>query len=228
MELRRYWDVIRRHLPLVLAVPLVVGLSALGLALLRPLTYTATSKVNLTLVSQQAAAPDQNFFRYDNYYTYLATEFAADDLVEMINGGVFAAAVARTAHDAPYSLPLDEEQAHGVLAARRVHRGLWIEVHTQRREWAAPLAQAAMETLQRDLAATPAAGAPQVQARLIENPHRVTSDRGQRLFNVALQTLLGLGFVVGLAFLREYLADRPPVAATVGGAAGVAPALGRR
>ena len=79
MELRRYWSIVRRYLPLVLAVPLLVGLGSVALYLTRPVGFTAETQVQLQLVPPQA--DERGIFRYDGYYTCLATEYTADDLV---------------------------------------------------------------------------------------------------------------------------------------------------
>ncbi len=208
MELRHYWDIIRWHWRLVLLVPLVVGLGGLALALRGPTTYTATAKVNMTLIAPRAATPAPGGPGYDDYHAYRATEYAIDDLVEAVNGNVFAAAVARTAQGAPVPLPLGPQEVRGALAGRRVHRALVIQAQTQRREWAAPLVRAAVQTLERELPNMAGEGQPQLRMQLIDEPHQVTSDWPRRRFNIALWTALALAAAIGLAFLIESFADR--------------------
>ncbi len=208
MELRHYWDIIRWHWRLVLLVPLVVGLGGLALALLGPTTYTATARVNVTLIAPRAATPAPGGPGYDDYHAYRATEYAVDDLVEVVNGNVFAAAVARTAQGMPVPVPLGPQEVRGALAGRRVHRTLVLQAQTQRREWAAPLVGAAVQTLEQQLPKMAGEGQPQLQTRLIEEPRQVTSDWPRRRFNVALQTALALAAAIGLAFLIESFADR--------------------
>ena len=53
-------------------------------------------------------ANDPNFYTYANYYNFLATEYAIDDLVEVVNGNVFADAVTQTLQGPDFNLPLKE------------------------------------------------------------------------------------------------------------------------
>ena len=209
MELRRYWEIVWRRWPVVLAVPLLVAAGSLALFLSRPVTYTSRARIQLTLVPQQADNP--NFFRYNDYYKYLATEYAADDLVEVLNGNVFTDAVARTLQGPDFTLPIGAEQIRGALDVTRKHRVLQIEATTGEREWAVALARAAALTLQRDPLQYFAHGDSGVKVDaaplVIEQPLAAQSNRVRSLFNIAVQTLLGLVAGVGLAFLLEYLDD---------------------
>ena len=209
MELRRYWEIVWRRWPVVLAVPLLVATGSLALFLSRPVSYTARAKVQLTLVPQQADSRD--FFRYNDYYKYLATEYAADDLVEVLNGNVFTDAVARTLQGPDFNLPIGVEQIRGALDVTRKHRVLQIEATTGEREWAVALARAATLTFQRDPLKYFSHGDSGVTVDaaplVIDEPLAARSNRIRSLFNIAVQTLLGLVAGVGLAFLLEYLDD---------------------
>jgi capsular polysaccharide biosynthesis protein len=209
MELRRYWEIVWRRWPVVLAVPLLVAAGSLALFLSRPVSYTAKARVQLMLVPQQA--DERDFFRYDNYYTYLATEYAADDLVEVLNGNQFTDAVARTLQGPDFNLPIGVEQIRGALDVTRKHRVLQIEATTGEREWAVALARAATVTLQRDPLKYFSRGDSGVKLDAapleIDQPLAARSNRVRSLFNIAVQTLLGLVAGVGLAFLLEYLDD---------------------
>lgn len=210
MELRRYWDIIRRHLWIVLALPLLVGAASSALFLLRPVSYTAEAEVQLTLVPPQAN--DQDFFQYDNYYNYLATEYAADDLVEVLNGNLFTDEVAETLQGPDFLLPIGREQIRGAIDVQRKHRKITFAVTTHQRDWSVAIAKAAVLTLQRDplgYFSRGGSGAKIEAAALpIEQPLAAGSNRVRGLLNVALQTLIALAAGVGLAFLLEYLDTR--------------------
>src|SRR6266536_5847818 len=209
MELRRYWDIVWRRLPVVLAVPLLVLAGSLALFLARPVTYTATTRVQLELIPQQAN--NDNFFRYNDYYNYLATEYAVDDLVEVLNGNVFQADVVRTLQGPPYSLPVTINDVAGSLDVTRKHRVLEIAATSRHRDGAMWIAEAATRTLQQDPAKYFSRGDSQVKLSaaplVIERPLAAYSNRIRSLFNIALQTLLGLVAGLGLAFLLDYLDD---------------------
>ena len=209
MELRRYWEIVWRRWPVVLAVPLLVAAGSLALFLSRPVSYTAKARVQLTLVPQQVDSPD--FFRYNDYYKYLATEYAADDLVEVLNGNVFTDAVARTLQGPDFNLPIGVEQIRGALDVTRKHRVLQIEATTGEREWTVALTKAATLTFQRDPLKYFSHGDSGVTVDaaplVIDEPLAARSNRIRSLFNIAVQMLLGLVAGVGLAFLLEYLDD---------------------
>ena len=228
MELRRYWEILWRRWPVVLAVPLLVAAGSLALFLNRPVTYTAKARVQLTLIPQQTEAGD--FFRYDNYYTYLATEYAADDLVEVLSGGVFLEDVARTLQQDHPNERITVEDIRGALDVSRKHRVLDIAATSHHRAGAVWVAEAVLKTLQQDPARYFSRGGSEVRLEaaplVIERPISARSNRIRSLFNIAVQTLLGLIAGVGLAFLLEYLDDTLRGAEAASGALGL-PVLGQ-
>ncbi|MDP9375307.1 MAG: hypothetical protein M3Q65_23230 [Chloroflexota bacterium] len=210
MELRRYWNIVRRYLPLVLAVPLLVGLGSLALYLARPPAYTAQARVQLQLVPPQAE--ERGVFRYDNYYNFLATEYAADDLVEVLNGNIFAAAVARTLGGPGFNLAVSPEEVEDALVARRAHRVLVIDATVGTPERAIAISRAAARTLGEDPAGYFRRGDAGAQLEavplVIGQPTEARSNGSRALFNVVLRMALGLFAGLGLAFLLDYLDDR--------------------
>lgn len=210
MELRRYWDVVRRRLWVVLALPLLVGLGSSALFLTRPVSYTARTEAQLTLVPPQANEP--NIFRYDNYYNYLATEYAVDDLTEVLNGNVFSDAVATTVQGPPFNMPIGKEQMRGAIDVQRKHRKIIIEVTTGHRDWSVAIARAALVTLERDPLQYFSRGGSSAKleaaALPINEPLAARSNRVRSLLNIALQTAIALFAGLGLAFLLEYLDNR--------------------
>lgn len=213
MELRRYWDIIWRYLPVVLALPLLVGLGSSALFLTRPRSYKAETKVQVLLVSPAGTpAPNPAYFTYGGYYDFLATEYAVDDLAEVLNGNVFAAAVRETLGGPPFNLALRDEEVRGTFRARRAHRVLLIDATTGDRDRSKAIANAAVLTLQRDplryFSKVGLAPEQKVAALPIDSPLEARGNRVAGLFNVALQTLLALFAGLGLAFLLDYLNDR--------------------
>lgn len=210
MELRRYWTIVMRRLPVALAVPLLVGLGSLALLLVRPASYTATAKVQLVLVPQQADNPD--LFRYADYYNFLATEYTVDDVTEIMNGNVFRDDLARLLQSPEYNLKIEQEQLDGALRVSRKHRVLMITVTAGNRDWAKAIADGATKIVQRDPVKYFSRGGSPVKEDaallVIERPLEAQGNRSTAIMNVALQTLLGLFAGLGLAFLLEYLDDR--------------------
>lgn len=211
MELRRYWSTIWRYRWLVLLLPFIVGLGSTALWLIQPNGYKTTLKVQLVLAPPQVNAGDQ-FFRYDSYYNYLATEYAVDDLAEVLNGNVFADAVTATLRGPGYGLTIDEDDVRGAFKARRVHRILIIDITSSSNDRAVAIARAVSATIDRDPVKyftkgdlVPKQGA---AALVIEAPLEARGNRVQRALNVILQTAIALFAGLALAFLLDYLNDR--------------------
>jgi capsular polysaccharide biosynthesis protein len=213
MELRRYWSIVWRYRWVVLALPFIVGLvSAVLFALTKP-SYSARMQAQLVIASPQGTpTAAQDYFRYDNYYNYLATEYAVDDMVEMINGNVFADAVAATLRGPDYGLPLRNEDVRGTFKARREHRVLIVDVTTGERERSMAIARAINLTLSRDPLKYFSKGGLTTQQGaapiMIDQPLIAHSDLVRRGLNVVLQTVIALFAGLGLAFLLAYLDDR--------------------
>lgn len=211
MELRRYWSIVWRYRLVVLALPLIVGLAGSASFFVVPPGYSAIARAQLLLVPQQATAPDA-FFRYDTYYTYLATEYAVDDLADVLNGNAFAFAVFDTLRGPDFGLDIRDYEVIGTFKARRSHRVLQLDVTTGDRARTLAITRAAVLTLQRDPLKyfTKGSLTAQQQAAVIpiDMPQVARSDRVSRGVNVALQTALALCAGIGLAFLLAYLNDR--------------------
>ena len=223
MELRRYWSIIWRYRVVVLALPLLVGLVTSLLFFALPPSYTAKMKAQVVLAPPQAESTD-TFFRYDTYYTYLATEYTVDDLVDVLNGNAFAAAVVATLRGPEYNLNVKDEEVRGTFKASRSHRVLAIDVTTGDRDRSLAIARAALLTLQRDPLKYFTKGdlVKKEGAAIIPIDQAVEarSDRASRALNVIIQTVLAGCAGSGLAFLLAYLNDR------LRDAEGVAEALG--
>jgi capsular polysaccharide biosynthesis protein len=211
MELRRYWAIVWRYRLVVLALPLLVGLVTSALFFVTPPSYTAKMKAQVVLAPPQATAPD-DFFRYDTYYTYLATEYAVDDLADVLNGNAFGFAVAETVRGPEFGLSLANDQVFGTFKAKRSHRVLEIEVTTDDPARSLAIARAAMKTLERDPLEYFTKGdlAPKQNAAIIpvDMPLEARGNRVSRGLNVVLQTALAGCAGLGLAFLLGYLNDR--------------------
>lgn len=212
MELRRYWATVWRYRWVVLALPVIVGLVSTILFLVQKPSYKATIQAQLVLAPPQATAGEPDFYRYDNYYKYLSTEYAVDDLAEMLNGSVFADAVAATLRGPEFNRQLRNDEVRGSFEGRREHRVLIIDVTTGDRERSMAIAWAVGLTLSRDPLKYfsngdlgPKQGAVPI---VIDQPLIAKSDLVRRGLNVVLQTTIALFAGIGLAFLLAYLDDR--------------------
>ncbi len=211
MELRRYWAIIWRYRWLVLVLPFLVGLGSTALWIQQPNSYSTEMRAQLVLVPPQATAPG-DYFRYDSYYNYLATEYAVDDLVEVVNGNRFADAVTDTLHTPAYNVAIDYKEVRGAFKARRIHRVLVIDIGASTPDRTLAIGRAISATLDRDPIKYFTKGdlAPRQGAAtlVVEAPYDAKSDRVRRALNVVLQTLVALFAGLGLAFLFNYLNQR--------------------
>lgn len=229
MELRRYWATLWRYRRIVLALPLIVLLVSLLIWALKPPSYGAQLKVQLVLAPPQGTTSG-DYFRYDNYYNYLATEYAVDDIVEMLNGNVFANAVAANLRGPGFGLTdVKDEDIRGSFLARRTHRVLIVDITSGDRDRTLAVSRAITQTLQQDPVKYFSKGdlvAQQGAAELtIDQPIEARGDRTKRLLNVALQTTIALFAAIAIAFLLDYLNDRLRDAEGTGRALGL-PVLG--
>jgi capsular polysaccharide biosynthesis protein len=206
MELRRYWSIVWRYLPIVIGLPLIVGLGSTILFFTHPLSYKATIQLQVVLTPSQANDP--NFYTYANYYNFLATEYAIDDLVEVVNGNVFADAVRQTLQGPDFNLPLKVDDVRGAIVARRQHRVLFVDVSTGDRARSMAIARAVGVTLARDPLKYFAKGDLGQNIIPIDDPIVAHSNRVTGAFRVALQTAVALFAGLALAFLLAYLNDR--------------------
>jgi capsular polysaccharide biosynthesis protein len=211
MVLRHYWAIVWRYRLVVLALPFLVGLVASALFFAQPPSYTAKVRAQVVLAPPQATAPD-DFFRYDTYYSYLATEYVTDDLTDMLNGNAFAIAVAATLRGPEFNVNLADHEVFGTYEAQREHRVLEIEVTTGDPARSLAIARAVLLTLQRDPLQYFSRGerVPAQEAAIIpvELPLHAPSNRVNRALNVVLQTALAGCAGLALAFLLAYLNDR--------------------
>ena len=228
MELRRYWATLWQYRRIVLALPLLVLIVSLLIWAIKPPSYQAELKVQLVLAPPQGPTTG-DYFHYDNYYNYLATEYAVDDIAEVLNGNVFANAVAATLRGPGYGLEVKDEDIRGSFLARRTHRVLIVDIASGDRDRTVAISRAITQTLKSDPVKyftkgdlVPQQGA---AALTIDQPIEARGDRVKRLLNVALQTVIALFAAIALAFLLDYLNDRLRDAEGTGKALGL-PVLG--
>jgi capsular polysaccharide biosynthesis protein len=204
MELKHYLRIIARRWPIIVFLPLLVGLLAVYQFAVRDATYTS----HVAAVVTRHPDPQQSDeYQYDAYYNYVSSEFAIDDLVEAVNGNVFAQAVAERARAAGADVSTSEVQ--GALAADRRHRILHVTAGSRDQAQAETIAQAAAAELEArafhylgvDTAGTTAI------VSIIERPEQAVRDISRLQLLILLQLLAAAGAGVLLAFFLEYLDD---------------------
>lgn len=204
MELKSYLQVLIRRWPAVVLLPLLVGALAIYQDTNRVTQYTAHARVSVVRMPDQGPAED---FRYDDYYTYLTSEFKIDDLVETVGGNVFASAVAERSTAA--GVPVDAATMEQILSSDRQHRILSVMATTTEPERSLQIAQAAVAELEENANTyldmpEDATGA---IVRVVDYPNEASTDTTRSRIILLLGAIVAFGAGVLLAFLVDYLDD---------------------
>lgn len=207
MELRHYFNILRRSWPLVIGLPLVVALLTLGASMFLPQRYGARVAVTVT---QQPVAPDEAMLTlpdYNNYNSWLASEFIVDDVPQIVKGQLFARDVAAYIQQ-QHGRDVPVGAIQNALSAERTHRTVYLNVQADTPENATQIAQGAVAMLQTNgLKYWGRGDTAQLDIAVQDAPESATplSNTRTLMLDVAVRTLLALILAVGLAFLRHYL-----------------------
>ncbi|MCD6290710.1 MAG: hypothetical protein J7M34_09435 [Anaerolineae bacterium] len=207
VELRAYWTIIRRRwwIPIVLVV-----LTALWWVAVRrpwqprPVTYVTSLSFSVGVRPEPRTG---DYYTYDRYYTWLASEYLVDDLSEVVRRSEFAQAVSQRLADRGIMVPPGAIQ--GSTQAGKLHRILTLSITWGDPEQLAAIADAAAAVLsQRAGAFLPQTMAGEVEAHLIDRGATVPIGPSLKE-RLDLPLRLFLGLVVGLAlvFLLDYIDD---------------------
>jgi capsular polysaccharide biosynthesis protein len=205
MELRAYWDVLRRRwwLPLLLAA-LVAAISAVQLRPweARPSSYTASMRL-LVGVLPATDAPQS---AYDpRYYAWLTSEYLVDDFTEVVRSGLFAEHVSARLADQAIEIPAGV--IHGSAATGQQHRIITLSFNWGDEAQLAAIANAAAAEISENAATyfqalgTEGAGVTVLDGPAISMVGASLRDRLEWPMRVGLGLLVGLGLI----FLLEYL-----------------------
>jgi capsular polysaccharide biosynthesis protein len=201
MELRLYWDIIRRRLWLVLGLLALTGLAYL---LYRP-HVAPVYQAGMRFVVGIAPEPSTGeYYTYDRYYTWLTAEYLVDDLSEVVKSQAFARDVA-----AASGLDVPAGAIQGATSAGKLHRILNVTI-----QWGNP------QELERIANAVPQVlnnqartyfrqlGTENAAAALIDPPQvGVVGPSLRQRLDLPLRLILALLAGIGLCFLLDYLDD---------------------
>ncbi|MBI3941532.1 MAG: hypothetical protein HY326_00835 [Chloroflexi bacterium] len=205
MELRHFWNIIRRRLWLVIFLPLlVVGFS---LATRRP--APPVYSVSLAVIVDVPPLPIREGLNFDPRFTApQATEYLVDDFSELVRRDAFAQAVSRRLAAQGIQIPAGAIQ--GSTSSEKRHRIMTLAFNWNNPDQAQAIAQAIVATLTED--------SPQFFARLAGVSPQVTLIDGPNVAAVApslrdrldlpLRLALSLAVALGIVFLWHYLDDR--------------------
>ncbi len=202
MELRAYWQAIKRRWSVMLILPLLVGLLAIVQEVTRDTVYATHAK--LRIISEQL---DGDFTDYPADDNFIASEYAIDDMVAAVEGNVFAAAVAESVSASGIEIGIDEVQS--AITAEREHRVLTVTVSSTDPDRAEAIAREATAELEADAFAyiglpSPDAGS---VVRVVDQPGTANPDTTRARLLLILQVIAAAGAGVLIGFLVEYLDD---------------------
>ncbi|MFB0545833.1 MAG: YveK family protein [Anaerolineae bacterium] len=206
MELRQYWRIVSKRIWIVIALVLVVLIGSLALRSTPPPDYQASMRF---LVGISPETPTGDDYTYDRYYTWLASEYLADDFSEVVKYSAFAQDV--TAHlakgDTPLIVPAGAIQ--GATVAEKQHRILTLRITWDDPDQLMAIAEAAAQVL-RDKGPGYFAqvGATGAEITLIDAPVVVPMGLALReRLDLPIRLFLALLAGLALTFLVDYLDD---------------------
>jgi len=201
MELRLYWQIVRRRLWLVLGL---LALTCLGYLFYRP-ESAPVYQASMRFVVGIAPEPNTGgYYTYDRYYTWLTAEYLVDDLSEVVKSQAFARDVA-----AASGLNIPAGAIQGSTSAGKLHRILNVSVQWGNRQELERIANAVPEVLGNQAHTYFAQlGTENAAASLIDPPQIGIVGRSLRQrMELPLRILLAVLAGLGLCFLLDYLDD---------------------
>jgi capsular polysaccharide biosynthesis protein len=201
VELREYLSVLQRRWLIVVAVTGLALVVATLLAFRGPRAYEAATRVVVSVgVDSRAETPPYVYYR--DYYAWLASEYLADDLSEIIKSDAFAADIAVVLGEG-----VDRSAIKEVIRTRKTHRILEITVLAPTAVQAQRIAAAVGRTVQEQSPKYLAQLASQNgQVRVLDEPVvKAATTTGSQLADIGVRALLGLLAGVFLAYMVDYL-----------------------
>jgi capsular polysaccharide biosynthesis protein len=197
MELRHYWRIVWRRWWLVVALVGVVLVVSLIMYQEPEPVYTATMRFAIGIEGSEPVNAASGEGRSD---AWLASEYLADDLSEVLQGGEFAS---RVSEEVGFAVPA------GTIFASREHRIMTVTVTWRDRDQVQAIAEAVGAAVQDGGASYfPQLVGVEAQAVLIDGPG--IGQVGRSLTDkLDLPIRLFVAFVAGVAltFLWDYLDD---------------------
>lgn len=208
MELRQYGKIIRRHLWVVILLPLVALMAGLLFRSSSIPLYQASMRFTIGV-----NPPSDTPLTGEDLYNYeLASEYFADDFSEIVKSGAFAQDVSHRLKT--QGVEVQPGAIQGFTVAQKQHRILSVIITWPHEEEARAIAQATIAALEEEGPKYfPQLGVAQAQVFVIDGPSipgwtpvRLGPSLRQRL-DLPIRVILGLIAGVGLAFLLDYLDD---------------------
>lgn len=204
MELRQYWQIVRRRLWIVITLPLIV----LAVTLLTRPTHVPTYVASMRFMMGLEPEPrNGQYYTYDKYYTWLTAEYLVDDVSELVRSTAFAQAVSE--HLAGTGIHVPFGAIHGATQPGTLHRILTVNVFWGNAEQLADIANAIAAVLPTEIARHFAqVGTGGVYASLIDPPTISVVGPGlKEKLDLPIRLFLALATGIALTFVLDYLDD---------------------
>lgn len=202
MEIGHYLQVVRRRWWLV-ALTTLAALLVAGLLAYRGATaYRATVRVAVSVPVPPDCAEQRR--EYDcNYYAWLASEYLADDMSELVRSRSFAQDVSRILGEGE---DFDPRSISEVTRTRKTHRILSIIVSANTFDRAQRMGDAIVQAIRQDAGKYLAQLATTSGQLVVIDPPQTQRGEGAGpvALEITLRTLLGLLFGLALVFALDY------------------------
>ena len=202
MELRQYWQIVKRRFWVPLGLLLLVGAFSLAFRQPAPVQYVAIAR----LLVDVPPLPDSQDMGFDPRLTApQATEYLVDDFSVFVTGDVVAQGVSRRLADRGIQIPPGLIQSS--TSSQQLHRVVVVQVVWGDPEDAAAIVQAAIEFLQEEAPAYfGRLGDKQPEVHLFDGPRvgLVPASLSQRL-DLPLRLMLAVVAGIAVCFIWHYL-----------------------
>ncbi len=207
MELREYWNIVRRRWWLPAAITLVALIASTAVGLRGATAYKTEMRVAISTIP----TPDPNSVLYYDpiYYSNLDSEYLADDMSELLTSRAFADEVKRELATSSTPFQVDPVTVVNATRTKKTHRFIDVTLTTSTSEEGSMIAGSISRIL-----ADPAHLAIYLKALTAYNTqmvvvappdtHRANTPLGLAS-EIALRTVIGLLVGIGLAFLIDYV-----------------------
>jgi len=206
MELRQYGHIVWKRVWIIVALLVVVLIGSLALRAKPAPLYQATMRF---LVGKVPEVRTGDYYTYDGYYTWLSSEYLADDLSEVVKGSAFAYDVSAYLAQGETPITVSPGAIQGSTVAEKQHRILTVRITWGNADELAAIANAVAEVLpQNGPAYFATIGVEEARFTLIHRPVVVPVGKSLReRLDLPIRLFLALLAGVALTFLLDYLDD---------------------
>jgi capsular polysaccharide biosynthesis protein len=207
MELREYWNIIRRRwwLPAAITVVALIASSVVGVS------GASAYKTDMRIAISTIPTPDPNSVLYYDpiYYSNLDSEYLADDMSEFMTSRAFATEVQRELATSNAPVSYDVNTILTATRTKKTHRFIDVTLTTPTFEQGEQIAGSISRILSdpaRLAMYLKALSAYTTQMTVVTPPvtHRANTLLGL-ISEIALRTLIGLFVGIAAAFLIDYI-----------------------